>query len=365
MVDMLLRELLGGERPPNLKGRILRSADELTLNAPVSQVAVMKVIPLASAKTSKLPMLSAIAAVFVVGAICVFAYATIVSKSRTPELISVSGEASQESGVISVGGSLVTGAHSSAVLRYEDGTEVKLLAGTAIAIPNSAWWEWAKEIELISGGLEAEVSPQANGSPMTLTSGDARAEVVGTTLSFHLNEQRTRLEVSEGAVRFFEVTGGNEVLVETGRFAESGASGFKQGLIDPPPVPGITGFTLMNAESDLPIREEVLVDGEVLSLKALPTQKINIRADYEGAPPESVLIQLTRVDGLPTGLPGHTSSPHKEAPFFVAGDHWADGRPNDCSAWTPAPGRYRLRAVASYHGVALKKPLQIGFRIIR
>ena len=198
---------------------------------------------------------------------------------------------------------------------------------------------------------------------MVFSSVDARAEVVGTRLSFHLNEDRSRLEVSEGAVRFVPRVGGREVLVESKYFAESGRSGFRHEKI---PVPGILRFTLMNAETDHPIREQALIPGETIFLSSLPTKKINIRADYEGDPPDSVKISIRRHLDNPTGLPPHASKAQDQPPYFVAGDHWADGRPEDCAAWTPPAGLYHLSAEAVYADAekqALSEPLKITFTV--
>lgn len=366
MVDMLLKERLGNEDPPDVRERVLASIEssQRTLVSPAPRPRVM---PLASAKPSRLPVLMAIAAVLVVSAVGVFAYAQMISKERIPQLVATSGEVNHDEGALAVGSVLTTGPSSSAVLTYPDGTRVELRAGTEVTIVKSSWWDRSKGIALSQGKLAAEVSPQPKGSPMIFSAEDARAEVVGTTLSFQSDEQKTRLEVSEGAVRFLPRSAGDEVLVETGHFAESGVAGFSHGPIKRPRVWGITRFTLMNAESDQPIREEGLRDGEVISLKSLPTRNISIRADYDGKAPKSVLIKLTRADGRPTGLPAHAFRPHEYPPFFVAGDAWAEGRPNDCQPWTPEPGRYRLTAKATYaegktgNGA---KALTIEFRVV-
>ena len=151
--------------------------------------------------------------------------------------------------------------------------------------------------------------------------------------------------------------------MERGYFAESGRLGFRHEKII---SHGITRFTLMNADSDQPLRQEPLTDGETISLSALSTANINIRADYEGEPPSMVQISLNRLDEGPTGLPAHASQAHEHPPYFVAGDYWADGRPEDCHAWIPRPGRYRLRAEAFYTDTRRGnpgKPLQIDFTI--
>lgn len=196
---------------------------------------------------------------------------------------------------------------------------------------------------------------------MVLETRDAQAEVVGTTLSLDRNAGRSRLEVSHGAVRFICQNGEGNVLVESGSFAEAGGTGFRDGKIVTPPRRGITSFTLMNADTDKPLRAEPLANGEKISLSSLPTHNLNIRADYEGDPPESVKIAIHRHMGNPTGLEPHTLEPQRHPPFFVAGDHWADGRPEDCAAWTPPTGFYHLAAEATYPDGEPVPPLTIRF----
>ena len=118
----------------------------------------------------------------------------------------------------------------------------------------------------------------------------------------------------------------------------------------------------MNADSDEPLREAPLANGETLSLASLPTRNINIRADYEGEAPAVVRIQITRDDGKETGIRSFASDDQTKPPFFAAGDFWAEGRPNDCREWTPQLGRYRISADASYGGDRAK-PLEMEFRI--
>jgi hypothetical protein len=209
-------------------------------------------------------------------------------------------------------------------------------------------WEKSKEIEVVKGSVRAMVAPQPEGSPMILTSRDARAEVIGTKLSFWIDEDRTRLEVQEGSVRFVPQSEGDAVLVSSGLFAEAGSAGFRTGEIRVPTVHGITGFTLMNAETDRPIRDRMLADGETISLASLPTQSINLRAEFEGEPPTLVHLSVTRDDNGDTGLPPHVSYGQKHPPFFVAGDFWAEGRPEDCRSWTPRPGLYQFSATTIY-----------------
>lgn len=364
LVDMLLWELVGEETPPDVRKKVLEAAAKHRKFTPVvSRKPVLRALGRPQFKRSKAPMFAIAAILTLLGIAGVLFQLQRISTAHTPVLASVSGTVNRAAGAISPGEMLVTGADSSAKIIYQDGTTVELSPETTIMVTRLSYWDRSKAIEVIKGSIQADVSRQAAGKPFALTAGDARAVVVGTKLSFGTVDDRTRLEVTEGAVRYTSLITGREALVKTGFFAESGKSGFRHEKI---PVPGIIGFTLMNAKTDQPIRDEPLVNGEKISLSSLPTKKINIRADYEGEAPFKVRTILTRRDGRATGLPSHSSEPHEHPPFFVAGDHWAEGRPDDCQAWTPRPGVYQLSAEAFYpedSGIDSPKPLNIQFRI--
>jgi hypothetical protein len=360
LVDMLLSELLGGESPPDVRARVLEAAEKLP-PTPVLQLPARRLTVVRPARKSRAPILAAAAAVALIAAIGVLLVLQEIANSRTPVLAGFEGTVNRSVGPVRSGQTLGTGPSSKALLRYPDGTVVELGPETTVRVAKRSPWDRSKGLELLTGKLVSEVSPQPAGRPMVLGTRDALAEVVGTALTFERNAGRSRLEVNHGAVRFICQNGEGNVLVDSGGFAEAGATGFRHGKIVTPPRRGITGFTLMNADTDEPLRAEPLVDGDRISLSSLPTRNLNIRADYEGDPPESVTISIRRHMGNPTGLEPHTSEPHLHPPYFVAGDHWADGRPEDCAAWTPPTGFYHLTAEANYPDGEPVPPLTIRF----
>lgn len=360
LVDMLLSELIGGDAPPDVRARVLEAVDKLPRPAALRPV-VRNPALVRPGRSSRAPVFAAAAAVALIGAIAAMLVLQGISRDRTPMLAEVTGTANRSLGPLRPGETLGTGPLSKAVLRYRDGTVLALDPETTVMVAKRSPWDRSKGLEVLTGRVSAEVSPQPDGDPMLLTTSDAVAKVVGTELSFDRNANRTRLEVTHGAVHFVCRKGGGNVLVEPGFFAEAGIAGFRHGEIVVPPRRGITSFTLMNADTDEPLRTEPLVDGERISLSSLPTRNLNIRADYEGDPPDSVEISIRRHFGNPTGLGPHTSDPHQHPPFFVAGDHWADGRPEDCAAWTPPAGFYHLSAEAIYADGEPVAPLIIRF----
>lgn len=360
LVDTLLSELIGGDAPPDVRDRVIARARLVGTAAPLRP----RVVPL-PVKRSKSGRLAVAAMLALLAVAVVLVQVRRIAIARTPVVADCSGTVTPSSGRIANGGRLHVGAGSKAVLTYPDGTVVKIGSESSLSIPRRTIWDRSKGLVVDSGTLEASISPQPHGSPMIFGSVHADARVVGTELKFHVDPERTLLEVDTGAVRFVPGNGGREEHVESGRFAESGNSGFRNGDTA---TPGIRAFTLMNAETDRPIRLRPLADGEVVSLAALPTPAINIRADHDGPAPLRVNITVTRSDNGPTGLPTHASEPHRHPPFFVAGDHWADGRPEDCIAWTPDPGVYRLTATAIYQVEGAERagpPLAITIRFTR
>lgn len=366
LVDMLLWELVGQETPPDMRERVLQAAiEQRQLERMVSRKPIQRALVKTQFKRLKAPAL-AIAAILTLLCIAGALFQSqSVSASRTPILTSAEGEVSRDLGIVLPGETLSTGSNSSAKLTYRDGSVVELTPGSTIVITSLSRWNSSKGIKVLSGEIHAEIAPQPSGHPFLLNSQDARVEVVGTEFSFGLRNDNTRLEVMEGAVRFISRETGREALVKTGFLAEAGKSGFRHEKI---PLPGIIRFTLMNAETDQPMSGEPLASGEVISLSALPTKKINIRADYEGEAPFKVITILTRQDGRATGLSSHASAPQEHPPFFVAGDHWKGGQPDDCKPWTPRPGIYQLSAEAIYpedSDIVEPEPLFIQFRITK
>lgn len=365
MVDLLLCELVGREEPPDVRARVREAAEGMK---GLRGIPARSVVPLPSTRRSKAPALAIAALVALLATAAVFVQIRRVAVARTPVVTEISGEVSFPASRLSGGDRLTTGPSARAVLTYRDGSVVVLGPDSSVMIGKSPVWDRSKLIEMEAGSLRATVVPQPEGNPLVIDSGDATATVVGTLFSVDRDAVCSRLEVTEGSVRFDPHSGEPDVLVEAGHFAEAGRSGFRHGKIAPPPRAGITHFTLMNADTDQPLREEPLTHGETLVLSSFPTDRINIRADYEGDPPISVETHIRRHMGNPTGLGVKEQTVHLHPPYFVAGDHWAEGRPQDCAAWTPPPGLYHLTAEVVYadpERQALADPLTVTFRVSR
>lgn len=93
------------------------------------------------------------------------------------------------------------------------------------------------------------------------------------------------------------------------------------------PAAQVTSYTLINADTDLPIR--TINSGDIISLSGLPTHNLNIRANVNSAPIGSVVLKLT-------GAYSQTRI-EEQAPYALFGNVNSDYR-----AWTPVVGSYNL-----------------------
>jgi len=349
LVDMLLHEVVGGEPPVDVLERVLKEVEEpgekpVFRTAPLRRNAPMMPLPRSSRFS-----LSKVAALFVLLAIPlgVLYHFHGIAKGRTPVIVSAMGRVSPDSGVLANGETLVTGDLSTAVLVYPDGTRVVVGPDTTLEVPEQPFTDRALELVLTVGAVEAEVAAQPAEYPMAINSEHGNAVVVGTKLSFQKNAERARLEVIKGEVRLEPESNHEPVLVIAGEFAEASRSEApKTGLIDPPEVNRVLGFTLMNAETDEPIGDEVLTEGQTISLSSLPTKQISLRVELAGKKPFSVQLSVFREDGKDTDL--KPLPPQHHPPYYVTGDHSGSKRSGYARPWTPPPGPYEIIAEPKY-----------------
>jgi len=230
-----------------------------------------------------------------------------------------------------------------ALVRYPDGTRVELGADTEAAL--HAAEDGGKRVALARGAVVADVAKQPAGSPMRFTTARAEAVVLGTRLRLSATADATRLDVQEGRVRLARASDGSFVEVGAGQFAVAVDGVALSALAAaPPPVrpgePAVTGFTLINADTDQPVPGfDPIENGTVLSLAALPTRRLNIRANTQ---PEKVGSVLFVLDGRPR------DRAEWRAPYALFGD----ATKGDYEAWTPPAGEHTLSAIPYEHADA-------------
>ena len=107
-----------------------------------------------------------------------------------------------------------------AMITYASQPVVIHLAGaSALRIIPSMW---GRRLELVQGHLEATVARQHRLRPLVITTGQAKATVVGTEFRLDTAVNQTRLEVFHGLVRFESLINGQAVDVGGGSNAVAG-----------------------------------------------------------------------------------------------------------------------------------------------
>ena len=100
---------------------------------------------------------------------------------------------------------------------YADGTKVELLGETKVRISESP--NGAKQIQVLTGLIQADVTPQPSGMPLRIVTESATLEVLGTTLGVEVRDDSTQLGVATGRVAMTRKADGQRVEVQAGRFA--------------------------------------------------------------------------------------------------------------------------------------------------
>ena len=115
---------------------------------------------------------------------------------------------------------LVVGPASTAALRFADGTVVACREDTSLSMPVG---EKGKTFDMAYGTLEATVTPQPAGTPLTVRTDQAVAVVRGTAFTLAAGDGATRLEVSTGRVLLSRRWDGASLEVAAGQYAVAGA----------------------------------------------------------------------------------------------------------------------------------------------
>ena len=117
---------------------------------------------------------------------------------------------------IRAGAAVETAGGALALVRLTDGTLLSVAAESRVEFHGPG------RIDLARGSLLARVATQPRGSSLTFATAHAEAAVLGTSLSLSTSPAGTRLEVSEGKVRFTRRSDGMSLDVPGGRSAEAG-----------------------------------------------------------------------------------------------------------------------------------------------
>lgn len=228
-------------------------------------------------------------------------------------------------------------ANSAAVsLRRSDGTRLRIDPGAVVVATDGT------SVELLSGRLEAEVTPQRK-HPFSVRAPHATAEVVGTRFAVVAASGVTTVAVDEGKVR-----------VKARDFQHLVTAG--EVLSFPDPQQAIRTVALVEAPGGRILKGyERIEDGRNLLLRELPTE-VNF---VVGVADEIEALRTVLRDDAGRELGG---SVEQSMPFTVFGD---DGHGN-LERWNLQPGSYRLRIEAYTNGAAEGEPREVrvlGFTV--
>jgi len=228
----------------------------------------------------------------------------------------------------------VDGFFAAAVLRFAgERTVVRAAFDAALQVDLAGG---AKRLTLDRGQIQCDVAPQPDGRPMTVRTQAAEATVLGTRFSVDAMPRRTRLDVTEGRVRFRSLQRPDGRIVSAGGFAEAGSDGWHHGDSQP----AVLGFALIDASTGRTVGGHGdLGDGDTSRLSALPVRDLNIVALVAGSV-GSVYFELNG------RKPDARGGPYEDnPPYTMAGNEPVEpGAAVDYHAWRPAPGSYTLAA---------------------
>lgn len=120
-------------------------------------------------------------------------------------------------------------------VKYEDGTTIDLLGDSRVSFRQRS--EGSKQLRVLSGFLQANVTPQPAGRPLQILTSTATLDVLGTTLGVEVRDERTQVEVIAGRVAMTRNVDGKRVEVEAGRLAT--ATHRIDGQMTPRPFPSL------------------------------------------------------------------------------------------------------------------------------
>lgn len=111
---------------------------------------------------------------------------------------------------LAAGSTVAAPADAAAVLRWDDGSEIRLLPGTQAEVGSGL------DLRLLRGRLEAAIATQPEHQPARFATAEAVVTVVGTTLAVEAGEGESAAEVEHGRIGVRRTADGAEVAVSAG-----------------------------------------------------------------------------------------------------------------------------------------------------
>lgn len=122
----------------------------------------------------------------------------------------------QSSGAIGTGTLKTIGPSSAATLVLGDGIHIDVAGNSTLTMRPA---NESARLFLEKGSFDSQIAKQPKKRPLVFATADAEAIVIGTKLRLTVIGHATRLEVTEGEVRFRRLRDGAEVRVQAGQHA--------------------------------------------------------------------------------------------------------------------------------------------------
>lgn len=162
-----------------------------------------------------------------------------------------------------------------AAVRFPDGTLLELEGNTSIDRLTES--SRGKELFVSRGTLNGSVAPQPQARPMNIDSPQARATVVGTRFRAAVQPSSTRLEVTEGKVRFRRTGGQDWVDLPAGSYAVAAPGSSLVARL----LSGVATATVVEAGQTFRMNEDlVLSGGDTLEVKGTSERPCKIAGNH-------------------------------------------------------------------------------------
>ncbi|MBI1371792.1 MAG: hypothetical protein GC159_03400 [Phycisphaera sp.] len=241
------------------------------------------------------------------------------------------------------GDRLTCGSDARAAWRYADGTSLGAESGSVVVLSDTAA---GKRVWLERGRITGDVAKQPADAPFAMETPGAVATVLGTRLTLATSTEGSRLEVTEGRVRFERRSDRASVEVAAGHYAVA-STGVTLDVLPIPPR--VDRLVLVDATANRDIRP--VRDNDVIDLSRVG-RSLNIRAEVVGG-----------VGSVRFKLDDNALRQVENVPIYsLAGD--IDG---DYKAWRPSVGAHTL-TITPYADPQAKgsagEAMTIRFRVI-
>lgn len=235
------------------------------------------------------------------------------------------------------GDTIITGSGSAKVI-YDDGTQLNVRSYSHVKFATSGR---SKQISLESGLATADVTPQPSGQPLLIKTPQIQVKVLGTSLTLEASQDRTLLEMTEGAVTVKHLGSKDSADTKTGEWLTANNSGITFSGTEP----RVVSFSFIDTKTKLPLPGlNPIMPGSVIKLGQIQGKELTIRANTV----PKIMNQVTLGLKGPRGYPD-IKQLENYYPYLLTHNktdsHWVDAK-----VYLPMPklipGSYSIKAIA-------------------